>query len=69
MKHNEQIKCDLVVALDFAKQIIKNPDLLDEIPEGSVITFLDDETIIKKNPKGENPKRKFVRVKRSFEVL
>ena len=69
MKHYEQVKRDLVVALDFAEQIIENPELLDEIPEGSVITFLDDETVIKENKQAETPGRKYVKVKRSFELL
>ncbi|NCA84557.1 MAG: hypothetical protein EOM83_03175 [Clostridia bacterium] len=69
MMDSTQTKRDLVIALDFAEQIIKNPDLLDEIPEGSVITFLDDENVKSESLQDKKLKQKYIKVKRSFEVL
>jgi hypothetical protein len=60
---------DMVIALDFAEQIIKNPDLLDEIPEGSVTTFPDGENVKSEITSDKELQRKYVKVKRSFEVL
>jgi hypothetical protein len=68
MNNKEHIKKDLVVAFDFVGQIIENPELLNEIPDGTEIKFLDDV-----KPKTEKPKKssskKYVKVKRQFEIL
>lgn len=61
--------CAIGSVLDFAEQIIKNPDLLDEIPEGSVITFLDDENVKSESLQDKKLKQNYVKVKRSFEVF
>ena len=36
---------DIAIAFDFVEQILDNPDMLDKIPDGASITFLDDENI------------------------
>ncbi len=69
MTNEEQIKRDVVIAFDFAAQIIGNPDLLDKIPEGASITFLDDENIKTESYPDKTPDKKYVKVKRHFEVL
>jgi hypothetical protein len=46
MTNKEQIKKDIAVAFDFVEQIIDNPDILDRIPDGASITFLDEENIL-----------------------
>jgi hypothetical protein len=43
MTNKEQIQRDIAVAFDFVEQIIDNPELTDKIPEGSAITFIDEE--------------------------
>ncbi|MBI4647099.1 MAG: hypothetical protein HY738_11040 [Bacteroidia bacterium] len=69
MTNKEQIKRDITVAFDFVEQIIDNPDILDKIPDGAAITFLDGEnTKIERNTDKETIK-KYVKVKRQFEVL
>lgn len=69
MTNKEQIQRDMAIAFDFVEQIIDNPALLDKIPEGSAITFLDEEN--KKTEKRINkiPEKKYVKVKRHFEIL
>ena len=69
MTNKEQIQRDLSVAFDFVEQIIDNPEMLDKIPDGSNITFLDDENVKPEKKITKNTEKKYVKVKRSFEVL
>ena len=69
MTNKEQIQRDIAIAFDFAEQIIDNPDLLDKIPEGAVITFLDEENKKIEKRYDSVPIKKYVKVKRRFEVL
>jgi hypothetical protein len=69
MTNEEQIKRDMVIAFDFAAQIIRNPELLDKIPEGASVTFLDDENMKTECFLDKTPEKKYVKVKRHFEVL
>ncbi|MCX6280044.1 MAG: hypothetical protein NT004_18425 [Bacteroidetes bacterium] len=68
MTNREKIKKDIVVAFDFVDQLLANPEMLEKIPDGSTIRFLDSEKEIreKKNDKG---KKQYVRVKKHFELL
>lgn len=45
MTNKEQIQQDIAVAFDFVAQIIDHPEVTDNIPEGYVITFIDDEFV------------------------
>ena len=45
MTNKEQNQRDIVIAFDFAEQIIDNSTMLDKITEKASITFLDDENI------------------------
>jgi len=69
MTNKEQIQRDLSVAFDFVEQIIDNPEMLDKIPDGSNITFLDDENVKPEKKLTKNTEKKYVKVKRSFELL
>ncbi len=69
MNNKEQIKKDIILAGDFIEQIISTPDILDKIPEGSSISFLDNENIKPEKSKDKFYQKKYVRVKRQFEVL
>lgn len=69
MTNKEQIQHDIAVAFDFAGQIIDNPNLLDKIPEGASINFLDDENIKPEKQNDRRPEKKYVKVKRLFEIL
>jgi hypothetical protein len=69
MTNKEQIRKDIVIAFDFAEQILDNPNLLDKIPEGTSIVFLDEENKNIEKPANELLKNKYVKVKRHFEVL
>lgn len=68
MTEKEKIKKDIELSIDFAKEIVKNPALLDDIPDGAAISFIGiDEPISENNDIEEHVK--FVRVKRQFEVV
>jgi len=69
MTNREQIQRDITVAFDFVEQIINNPELTDKIPEGSVITFIDEENTKIEKHSSKFQQKKYVKVKRHFEVL
>ena len=69
MTNKEQIQRDIAVAFDFVEQIINNPELTDKIPEGSVVTFVNEENAKIERDTSEITKKKYVKVKRYFEVL
>ncbi|MFW6275638.1 MAG: hypothetical protein ACOC2M_03290 [bacterium] len=69
MTNNEKIGRDLAIGLDFIENIIQNPDLLDKIPDGSTISFLDKATPNTEVKEEQNLKRKYVKIKREFELL
>jgi hypothetical protein len=69
MTNKEQIQRDMAVAFDFVEQIVENPDIIDKIPEGSAVTFLDEENKKAEKKAKKNPAKKYVRVKRHFEVI
>ena len=68
MTEKEKIKKDIELSIDFAKEIVKNPALLDDIPDGAAISFKGIEDPISENNDIEEHV-KFVRVKRQFEVV
>jgi len=69
MTNKEQVQRDIAVAFDFIEQIIDNPELTDKIPEGSAINFIDEENRKTEKLSVKIPQRKYVKVKRHFEVL
>ena len=69
MTNKEQIQRDMAVAFDFVEQIIECPEIIDKIPEGSVVSFLDEENKKTEKKTEANQSKKYVRVKRHFEVI
>ncbi len=69
MTNREQIQRDIAIAFDFVEQIIDSPDILDKIPEGKAITFLDNENVKPEKSINTGTLKKYVKVKRHFEVL
>lgn len=68
MTNKETINRNIGLTFDLARQIIENPGLLDDIENKSTIGFLQ-----KDFPEREYAKSvtadKFIRVKRSFELI
>ena len=68
-KNKKQIQRDIAVAFDFIEQVIDNPDLIEKIPEGSAISFIDDENKKAEKQASQLPSKKYVKVKRHIELL
>jgi len=69
MTNKEQIQRDIAVAFDFIQQIIENPDLTEKIPDDSTISFIDNENKKVEKQTSRLSSKKFVKVKRHFELL
>ena len=69
MTNKEQIQRDITIAFDFVEEIIDNPDLLDKIPGGTSVTFLDGENVKPEKRINKGTAKKYIKVKRHFEVL
>jgi hypothetical protein len=69
MTNKELIQRDIAMTLDFVEQIIENPDLIDKIPEGSAITFINEVNSKIEKRSNRIQHKKYVKVKRHFEVL
>ena len=69
MTNKEQIQRDMAIAFDFVEQIIDNPDILDKIPDDSTVTFLDSENVKPEKQINKDISKKYIKVKRHFEVL
>ena len=69
MSNKEQIQRDIAIAFDFVGQIIDHPDLLNKIPDGAEITFLDNENVKLEKLVIKDTAKKYVKVRRHFEVL
>jgi hypothetical protein len=69
MTNREQIQRDIAIAFDFVEQILDNSDMLDQIPDGTSITFLDDENVKLEKHYVSDAAKQYVKVKRHFEVL
>lgn len=69
MKNKEQVQKNISLTFDFIEQIIDNPELLEKIPEGSVVTFVNEPNVLIEKQSTIIPNKKYVRVKRHFEIL
>jgi hypothetical protein len=58
MTNKEQIQRDIAIAFDFVEQIIDNPDILDKIPDGTTIAFLDGENVKPEKPINQDTAKK-----------
>jgi hypothetical protein len=70
-KRNEQgrnSKKNISLAVDLLREIINNPALGEQIPNGATVVFVEkDQTLTKNETTGKN--NKFVKVKRKSEVV
>jgi len=68
MTNKETVNRNIGLSFDFIKQIVKTPEVMDEIKNNSTIEFLQ-----KDYPEREKTKQiianKFIKVKRSFEMI
>ena len=68
MTNKETINRNVGLTFDFIRQIVKKPEMIENIDDNSIIEFLQ-----KDYPEREKTKRiiadKFIRVKRNFEMI
>ena len=68
MTNKETVNRNVGLSFDFIRQVVKNPEMIDEIENNSTIEFLQ-----KDYPEREKTKRiiadKFIKVKRNFEMI
>jgi len=68
MTNKETVNRNVGLSFDFIRQIVRNPEIIDEIKNNSTIEFLQ-----KDYPEREKMKRiiadKFIKVKRNFEII
>jgi hypothetical protein len=69
MTNKEQVQQDIAVAFDFIEHIIENPELIDKIPEGSAINFIDEGNRKPEKLTAKIPTKKYLKVRKQFELL
>ena len=73
MTKKERMSRDIGLTFDFLRQVIDNPKILDKIPNGSTLEFIEKD--FPKLEKAANQsklkaiKRKFLRVKSHLEII
>ncbi len=68
MTRKETIHRNIGLSFDFLKEINRNPALLNKIPKGAVIEFVEKDFPKKESKTSQRRKRKYIRVKNEFEV-
>jgi hypothetical protein len=68
MTKKETINRNIGLSFDLLKEILKNPSLLDKIPNGAVVEFVEKDFPKKEMAGSQKRKRKYIRVKNEFEV-
>jgi len=67
MTKKEKIRKEISLAFAFAREILNDPSLLNQIPDGATIDFLEEgEPVVEKS---DSKGKKYIRVKKRFEVL
>ena len=70
MAEKKKIEKEIKLTFDHLREIIDNPSLADEIPNGSVVIFLEKgEPVPKRKTTPTGEPIKYIRVKKQFESL
>ena len=67
MTKNEIVNRNIGLSFDFLREIIKNPKLIDNLPDGTNIEFVEKDFLKKENKKTR--KTKYYKVKSVFEMV
>jgi len=59
MRKEETVNRNITLTFDFLKQIIKNPEILNDIPDGSTIDFIQKDIPIVERKKDQKPNKLF----------
>ncbi len=70
MTNKETINRNIGLSFDFLRQVLKDPSILEKIPDGSTLEFIEkDFSKIEKKISKPNTKRKYMRVKSKLELI
>jgi hypothetical protein len=69
MTNKETVDRNIGLTFDFLRQVVNDPSILDNLPDKTVIEFIDNEVTIAEKANTVNKPNKYIRVKRQFEVL
>lgn len=71
MTYKETVNRNIGLTFDFIKQAMKDPSMLDKIPDGSVLEFVEKDFVKKENShlRKEKLNKKYLRVHSSLEVI
>jgi hypothetical protein len=69
MKKDDIIEKNLTLTFDFLHEVIRNPDMINEIPNGTEIEFVQKDIPIIEHRVKATKKPQFYRVKHSFEKI
>ncbi|MEP7170498.1 MAG: hypothetical protein ABI855_14105 [Bacteroidota bacterium] len=69
MTNREIVNRNIGLTFDFLRQVIKNPEMLDSIPDKSTLEFVDKDFSKIEKTKRTKTKRKYMRVKSEFVVI
>jgi gas vesicle protein len=74
MTRKEKAKKNIRLTFDFIRQVINDPKIVDKLPSGSILEFVENDAspikkALKKSKSKIGSKRKFLRVKSHFEVI
>ena len=68
MRKKETVERNIGLTFDFLRQVLKDPSILDEIPNGSVIDFVEKD-YPKIEPKSSVRPDKYLKVTTHFELI
>ena len=67
--NKDQIQNDMIIGFDFVEKIIQNPTLLDKLPDGASICFLNSDHPKVEDSKLEYLNKKYVKISREIVIL
>jgi hypothetical protein len=68
MTNRETVERNIGLTFDFLKQVLKEPSMLNSIPDGTVIEFVEKD-FSKKETKASVKPNKYLRVNTQFELV
>ena len=71
MTKKETAKRNIGLTFDFMRQVIKEPSLLDKIPDGSILEFIEKDFVKKENSHSGKEKlnKKYLLVQSKLEII
>ncbi|MBY0435062.1 MAG: hypothetical protein K2U26_13205 [Cyclobacteriaceae bacterium] len=73
MTKREKINRNIGLTFDFLRQVIKDPKLVDKVPDGSILEFVEKDfakvEIPKKRKALKDVRRRFLRVNSNLELI